>query len=215
MLNSIEQSQGQTKKCPKCQEDIRLDAKKCKHCGADLRNWFMKHKIITGILTLFVIGIIGSAMGSNKETSNNSIGTANSNTSSTKQIVPAQQEEVVVVFDVEALYGKNINEIRVVLGKPTDGDYTDPTAKQIQLGTKEWSNTFKKDKYELLVTYNVSNKEVIDFFVSTDDPSGATKDTKKLEKILNIQNSTNFTIEPIKTLKDPSVYTGIKVIPKK
>ena len=215
MLNSNEQFQGQTKKCPKCQEDIQLGAKKCKRCGADLRNWLMKHKIITGVLILFVIGIIGSAMGSNKETSNNSIGTANSNAGSIKQIAPVQQEEVVAVFDVEALYGKNINEIRAVLGKPTDGDYTDPTAKQIQLGTKEWSNTFKKDKYELLATYNVSNKEVTDFFVSTDDPSGATKNTKKLEKILNIQNSTNFTIEPVKTLKDPSVYTGIKVIPKK
>ncbi len=80
MPKSNEQSQGQTKKCPKCQEDIQLGAKKCKHCGADLRNWFVKHKIITGILILFVIGIIGSAMGDNKETSNNSNGATNSST---------------------------------------------------------------------------------------------------------------------------------------
>ena len=48
----------QTKKCPKCQEDIQLGAKKCKHCGADLRNWFMKHKILTGFLILCFIGMI-------------------------------------------------------------------------------------------------------------------------------------------------------------
>ncbi len=80
MTNSNEQSQGQTKKCPKCKEDIQLGAKKCKHCGADLRNWFVKHKIITGILILFAIGIIGSAMGGNKETSNNSNSITSSNT---------------------------------------------------------------------------------------------------------------------------------------
>ncbi|MDO8886340.1 Ltp family lipoprotein [Candidatus Oleimmundimicrobium sp.] len=94
MKNSNEQSQGQTKKCPKCQEDIQLGAKKCKHCGADLRNWFVKHKIITGILILFVIGIIGSAMGGNKETSNNSNGTANSNTvQENKKEEPAETPE--------------------------------------------------------------------------------------------------------------------------
>jgi len=51
-----------TKICPKCKEEIQSDASKCKHCNADLRNWFIKHKIITGILVLLVIGIIGSSL---------------------------------------------------------------------------------------------------------------------------------------------------------
>jgi len=60
MSNSNEQSQGHTKKCTTCQEDVQLGAKKCKHCRTDLRNWFIRHKILTGFLVLFVIAIIGS-----------------------------------------------------------------------------------------------------------------------------------------------------------
>ncbi len=96
MENSNEQFQGQTKKCPKCQEDIQLDAKKCKHCGADLRNWFVRHKIITGILILFVIGIISSVMDSNetKNTSDNSSTISNSQeTAKTKEQLTEQSAE--------------------------------------------------------------------------------------------------------------------------
>jgi hypothetical protein len=59
-MDSQIQSQGQTKKCPKCGEEIQLAAKVCKHCSADLQNWFFKHKVLTVILILFIIGIIGS-----------------------------------------------------------------------------------------------------------------------------------------------------------
>lgn len=58
-----------TKKCPKCGEEILASAKRCKYCQADIRNWFMRHKIITGILMLILIGIIGSlGSGDKKET---------------------------------------------------------------------------------------------------------------------------------------------------
>ena len=59
MNEEKQQNSGQTKKCPKCQEEISKNAKKCKHCGSDLRNWFMKHKIISFLLILFIFsGII-------------------------------------------------------------------------------------------------------------------------------------------------------------
>lgn len=35
MSNVIEREE-QTQKCPECWEDIKIGAKKCKHCGADL-----------------------------------------------------------------------------------------------------------------------------------------------------------------------------------
>lgn len=63
MVMENQQSSGQTKKCPKCGEEVQSSAKVCKHCKADLRNWFAKHKVLTGILVFIVIGIIGSASG--------------------------------------------------------------------------------------------------------------------------------------------------------
>ncbi|MEK9165766.1 MAG: hypothetical protein AAB525_02815 [Patescibacteria group bacterium] len=99
MENSNEQSQGQTIKCPKCKEDIQLGAKKCKHCGADLRNWFVKHKIMTAILIIIGIGIIGSAMGGNetKNTSDNS-STANNSQEAKKE---ESKKEVAVVAPIK------------------------------------------------------------------------------------------------------------------
>lgn len=118
------------------------------------------------------------------------------------------------VFDLEALYGKNIDEIRDILGTPLDGDQIDPTALQLEMGFTEWSNSFKKDDWELLVTYNPTNKKVTDFFLSTQSSAETKQDAENLKNILNVQNSNNYIFELVKAIKDPSIYTGIKVIPK-
>lgn len=53
------------KQCKSCMSQIDVKAIKCPKCGADQRNWFMKHKILTGIaaviLLFIVLGIIGSS----------------------------------------------------------------------------------------------------------------------------------------------------------
>ena len=49
--------------CKACGKEIGKGVKKCVNCGADQRNFFSKHKIITGILALMIIGGISSAMG--------------------------------------------------------------------------------------------------------------------------------------------------------
>ncbi|OGF20399.1 hypothetical protein A2Y83_02785 [Candidatus Falkowbacteria bacterium RBG_13_39_14] len=168
--------------------------------------WYKKWWVI--ILCIFFGIIVIANLGDNSN---------DSKTISTKQIALEQKEEVVAVFDLEALHGKSVDEIKDILGTPSSD--TEPRDLQVNIksedqSAKEWDKTYKKDGYELLVSYDVASRKVIDFFVSTDDPSGVTKDTKKLEKILNVENSNNFMIEQVKALKDPSVYTGIKVVPK-
>ncbi len=70
------------KKCKSCQSEIDDKAKKCPKCQADQRNWFVKHKILTGILVIILIGII-SGMGGNKNTTTNN--STSSTTSNSKQ----------------------------------------------------------------------------------------------------------------------------------
>ncbi|MEA4826468.1 MAG: hypothetical protein VB130_07525, partial [Clostridium sp.] len=47
-------------KCKTCGQEIAKGVKKCVHCGKDQRNFFMKHKILTGIIVLAILGGIAS-----------------------------------------------------------------------------------------------------------------------------------------------------------
>ena len=125
---------------------------------------------------------------------------------------PTVTSEIKPVFDIPFLVGKNLDGVIAVLGTPKGQD---PTAQQIQLGAKEWDKIFIKDNKELLVTYTISNRKIVDFFISTDDPSGVTKDTTHLLKLGNLkQNDPKYKVEFVKAIKNPSVFTGVKIIPQ-
>lgn len=49
--------------CKACGKEIAKGVKKCPHCGKDQRNFFMKHKIITGILVIILLAALGGVMG--------------------------------------------------------------------------------------------------------------------------------------------------------
>lgn len=132
-----------------------------------------------------------------------------------KPTTTANTQEAVAsyTFDVPSLLGKNVDEIKSVLGAPAID--TEPTEANLSSGlTKEWEKTFKKDGQTLLVTYRLADRSVVDFFISTPDPSGATKDIEQLKKIGNIKvTDTRYKIEFVKALTDKSQYTGLKITP--
>ena len=49
--------------CKACGKEIAKGVKKCVHCGKDQRIFFMKHKILSGIIILFLISAIGAVLG--------------------------------------------------------------------------------------------------------------------------------------------------------
>lgn len=165
------------------------------------KNWFWRHKIISGILLVFVIIIIAAIADGPTEPR-----------ATDTQVANTIAEPV---FDVPALMGKNIDEITKALGKPTGDD--EPTAQQLALGTKTWWKIYDKDNRELIVTYNPQTRAVSDFFISTkSDTERSQKDMDNLLAVGNVkQDIPDYSIEYVKEIKNPGKFTGIKITPKK
>ena len=142
----------------------------------------------------------------------NSCGPSNSTEPTTTTTIA--KTDIKAVYDVPSLIGKNIDEIRKVLGKPSDKEI-EPTKLQMKMKFDSWDNSFEKDGRTLLVTFNPQNRQVVDFFIETTDPSGSTSDYSELLKICNLTNDNpKYSIEPVQTIKDNTKYTGIKIVTK-
>ena len=153
-----------------------------------------------GFLLIIFLGIVGKNTPTQQPTS---------------QVKVEKQEEarIAFVFDIPSLIGKNIDEIKKDLDSYKKKSL-EPTSDQIKLGVKEWDVEFEKDGKSLLVTYDIATKRVKDFFISSDDPSGKTKDKNHLLELGNLkENDSRYKIEFVKTLKDPSSFTGVKISP--
>lgn len=79
------------KQCKACKSDIDAKATKCPKCGADQRNWFRRHPVLTVILALILIGMIGGAAGGDKSSSPQS-----ENKQQAKETTQPPQEAVVI-----------------------------------------------------------------------------------------------------------------------
>lgn len=89
--------------CKTCGKEIAKGLKKCPHCGKDQRSFFGRHKILSFIGVLILIGIIGSALGGGEEVSKEG-GSAATATAPAKEqklytvgeAVPADKVEITV-----------------------------------------------------------------------------------------------------------------------
>lgn len=112
--------------CKACGKEIAKGVKKCIHCGKDQRNFFMKHKIITGILVLAVIGVISSL--GNKGNSNPTT-TANNKpaTSSSANQADTKKEEPKEFYAVNEDVKLNDAVVKVTkVEKSSGSDYDKP-----------------------------------------------------------------------------------------
>ena len=53
----------QTKKCKYCKAEIDSGARRCPKCQGDLRNWFLRHKILSIIGILFILFVVIGSIG--------------------------------------------------------------------------------------------------------------------------------------------------------
>lgn len=119
---------------------------------------------------------------------------------------PAQvQEALQVVFDVPSLIGKNIDEVKAVLGTPTT--YTAPTKQQLAL-TDIWDMEYTKNDVNLLINYNPKSKVVSDFFIDGNDRT-------KLLALGGLQeNSDAYITEFVKNVSNQDEILGVKAYKK-
>lgn len=161
-----------------------------------IMSWVNSHKILSVFIGVIGFVIIFSAL--------------TPSSPKTTTVTEPKVTEQKVVFDVPSLFNKNIDEVKQALGTPEN--YPEPTAEQIKLGTKTWEKTFKKEGFELLVTYNISDKKVTDFFVSATDEIYNKADKTRMLRLTNTQeNNSTYSVEFVKAMKDPNKFTGILI----
>jgi RNA polymerase subunit RPABC4/transcription elongation factor Spt4 len=145
------------KKCKSCQTEISDKAKKCPNCRADQRNWFSRHKILTGILIIILIAAIASAAGggSKKDGGNNSSGgSAGNNQAKTYRFnerADKQAKDVEIVPGESATIDGRKLTVTSVERKASLGQYSQaPAGKVYVVANVTLENTSDKVK-----TYNI------------------------------------------------------------
>lgn len=181
---------AQTKKCPKCKEEIRKDAKKCKHCQADLRNWFLRHKIVSVILLLIIIGIIfGSGAKDNKENKDQKQGVAPV-TNSSKETQDSATEKKIYKSDEPVQLGYFVYRAnRIKKLEEIKGQYSSQKADGIyEIIALVAGNIDKEPRYLDSAMFRLVDNQNRSYMTSTD---GA------MAFELNVQSDTNIFLKPV------------------
>lgn len=123
---------NQITKCKTCGNDVAKGAKSCPNCGKDQRNFFMKHKIISIILILIILGGIGGALGDDEpkpaDTSSTPAVTEDSTDNNDKETSKEASKEEKTTFGVNE--PAELNNIIVTLNGVTESKgsaYNEPS----------------------------------------------------------------------------------------
>jgi hypothetical protein len=115
-------------------------------------------------------------------------------------------------FDVPALLGLNADEIARPLISQTVRPDRDRTPRQSETGATEALYTYWRDTTALEVSYDPATLHVNSYFIKT--KSGRTADYTTLLKLANVSKyDKRLSIEPIASVENPQLYTGVKLTP--
>ena len=115
-------------------------------------------------------------------------------------------------FDVPALIGMNADQIaKPLTGQSIRPDH-DRTPRNLPTGGTEALYTYWRDTTALVVSYNPETLKVNNFFLKT--KHGLTTDYTTLLKLANVsQYDKRLRVEPMTSVDNPRLYTGVKLVP--
>ena len=122
------------------------------------------------------------------------------------------RQDLAPAFDVPALLGKKMDEVRTILSTPATTAGPDGPAQSAEMG----SQSFKRDDQILTVTYKKSNNRVTSFQLGTEGDALVRKEDKKNDFLVvgNLKaDDARYSVEFVESAGKPFEYTGVKVIP--
>ncbi|WP_400190263.1 hypothetical protein [Hymenobacter sp. B81] len=119
-----------------------------------------------------------------------------------------------VKVDMPALVGRNIDQIRRVLGSPTETTQStvgaEPSAAQMRATKGEgWINTFEYSGSTIVVTFNARTRKVRDLVLV-----GTNEDELMRRGNLSLV-SPDYVVLPVENPTQPSKITGVRVVARK
>ncbi|WP_207652685.1 DUF4352 domain-containing protein [Desulfosporosinus sp. FKA] len=168
--------------CKACGKEIAKGVKKCPHCGKDQRNFFGKHKIITAILVLVIIGGIGSALGGKGNKSTSASAPTTTSTSSSSTTKPTEQPKPTELSNT----GTSSNVKITVTGFQTAAT----------VGTNEYSTAKAQGVFKIVkltITNNQKDAITVDSnsFKLVDDQGREFTDSTEAQTALMTSDSSN------------------------
>lgn len=122
--------------------------------------------------------------------------------------------EVDRAFDVPALLGMDATQIVQPLARQGIRLDQDRTPREMPSGGgTEASKTYWHDTTALVVSYNPESQRVNSYFIKT--KSGRTRNYKTLLRLANVSEyDKRMRIEPMASVGNPDLYTGVKLVPQ-
>ncbi len=186
------------------------------------KNWSKKTRGLVGAgLAIFLIIIIASAGsddGKKKEVAKQVTSEDKPQTQEVKEQVtevkeqsqteaPQEPQDIApqFMFDVPSLIGKNIDDVKVALGNPTD--FTPPTKQQLA-AFDMWDMGYTKDGTSLIIEYSPKSKVVFNFFIDGNDKA-------KLLALGNLQEKNDaYILDFVKNVSNQNEILGVGIYKK-
>lgn len=105
-------------RCKACGAEIAKGVKKCVHCGKDQRNFFMKHKILTGIVVIIIIAAMASMGGNDEPSSGGTKEVSNKEEKEQKEKTEFQVGEIISYKDFDLVF-ENQRQLKSITDSET------------------------------------------------------------------------------------------------